>query len=423
MHILGSVEIIGFWGSRNFSINFFDDVNFLIGVNGSGKTTAINLIAAALKADFVTLDRLLFDKLIIHLIEVGSEERASIEVEKKTRKNSPRPRITYRIRDKSSAEPTVYNPTEVEGRVFYVEYGVHYREATPEESSGLVEHLKRLVNVSWLSIHRSEISRYRDDRSYESTVDRKLIALSNEFVKYFSFLAKQGATEADKFQKTVFLSLIPKQSRQQLISSIGNLTLEDEKKALIAIFKEFRLEEQRFAKDVEEHFHQLQIVMDRVKTHSAIDADQFAVLVSTWRIHSVVQEWHKLIESQTAIYEPRETFLQIVNNMVQRKTLIINDKNELIAKTQSGKELPLTMLSSGEKQLLIILGEALLQQKAPWIYIADEPELSLHVLWQEQIITNLRKINQNTQIIFATHSPDIVSVYDDRVFDMEKILK
>ena len=80
------------------------------------------------------------------------------------------------------------------------------------------------------------------------------------------------------------------------------------------------------------------------------------------------------------------------------------------------------MCVSGEKQLLIILGEALLQRSAPWVYIADEPELSLHVTWQESLVRNLKKVNPNAQIVFATHSPDIVSTYEDCVFDMEKIL-
>jgi predicted ATP-binding protein involved in virulence len=78
-------------------------------------------------------------------------------------------------------------------------------------------------------------------------------------------------------------------------------------------------------------------------------------------------------------------------------------------------------LSSGEKQLLIVLGEALLQEKQAWVYIADEPELSLHVKWQESLVENLRTINPNAQIVFATHSPDVVSTFGDKVFDMERM--
>ncbi|WP_236514203.1 AAA family ATPase, partial [Pseudomonas tremae] len=79
-------------------------------------------------------------------------------------------------------------------------------------------------------------------------------------------------------------------------------------------------------------------------------------------------------------------------------------------------------LSSGEKQLLIILGEALLQQSAPYVYIADEPELSLHVSWQEQLTGAISQLNRNAQIIFATHSPDIVGVHSESIIDMERLL-
>jgi predicted ATPase len=108
--------------------------------------------------------------------------------------------------------------------------------------------------------------------------------------------------------------------------------------------------------------------------------------------------------------------------MFQGKRLTINERNELKAVTNTGRTLALPRLSSGEKQLLIILGEALLQGKAPWIYIADEPELSLHVTWQEKLTANLREINPSAQIIFATHSPDIVSSFEKKVFDMEKLI-
>ncbi|RRW44136.1 DUF2813 domain-containing protein, partial [Pseudomonas luteola] len=48
MAIIEKVEIKGFWATHEVSINFNEDVNFLIGINGSGKTTILNLISACL---------------------------------------------------------------------------------------------------------------------------------------------------------------------------------------------------------------------------------------------------------------------------------------------------------------------------------------------------------------------------------------
>lgn len=429
MNILSSVTIDGFWGSRKVSIPLHPDVNFLIGVNGSGKTTLINMVAAALNADFQALDRLPFDKITIQLSEVGGSRKPSIEVEKTGIKNSPFNSIIYRIKEKASGDTVIYSLDDLEEQLAIRDGYIpsrYYRDnrRSSRFNLNIIEHLRRLINVNWLSVHRSEALRIlRDERSYESTVDRKLEELSNEFIKYFSQLSRRGASEANKFQKAVFLSLIPNQTESELFSAVKKLNIDKEKKAVIDIFREFKVEEKVFSPNLEKYFEILEKSVELLHAGKpGFTSEQLFTIVSAHRVHSVVQEWNKLVELQEKIYEPREIFLKTVNNMLQRKYLEINEKNELIAVTLSEKKLSLKELSSGEKQLLIILGAALLQEENPWIYIADEPELSLHVEWQGQLITNLRSINPKAQIIFATHSPDIVSVYGDRVFDMEKLL-
>lgn len=62
--------------------------------------------------------------------------------------------------------------------------------------------------------------------------------------------------------------------------------------------------------------------------------------------------------------------------------------------------------------------EALLQRGAPIVYLADEPELSLHIGWQEKLVSSVAKLNPRAQLIFATHSPDIVGRYQDKIIDM-----
>lgn len=287
---------------------------------------------------------------------------------------------------------------------------------------GLLEHLQNLVNIKWLSIHRSELSRMiREERGLESTVDKKLSELSNDFIKYFSSLTKLGETE--KFQKFFFLSLIPKENEFESSLKSSKLNLTDEKKALVEIYEKFNVDKRQYNKLLNQYFEDTENAFDSLEKEKSIKSDQIVNILSAWRIHKVVQQWTELNENLKKIYEPQVTFLTTLNEMLQRKKLLLNDKNELIVETQSGKKFPITQLSSGEKQLIIILGEALLQEKSTWVYIADEPELSLHIGWQEKLITNLRKFNLNSQIIFATHSPDIVSIYNKNVFDMEKHLK
>ena len=68
-----------------------------------------------------------------------------------------------------------------------------------------------------------------------------------------------------------------------------------------------------------------------------------------------------------------------------------------------------------------MLTEALLQRECNYLFIADEPELSLHVKWQKMILPEMLKINPNAQVIIATHSPEVASNYPDKIINMANI--
>lgn len=74
---------------------------------------------------------------------------------------------------------------------------------------------------------------------------------------------------------------------------------------------------------------------------------------------------------------------------------------------QNGETLSLFQLSSGEKQLLIILMTVLCQDEKSTILLLDEPEISLHTRWQHELIDIIRTLNPHCQIIAMTHSPSI----------------
>lgn len=38
----------------------------------------------------------------------------------------------------------------------------------------------------------------------------------------------------------------------------------------------------------------------------------------------------------------------------------------------------------------------------------DEPEVSLHVEWQQRLISLIRQLNPNVQIVLTTHSPAVI---------------
>ena len=86
---------------------------------------------------------------------------------------------------------------------------------------------------------------------------------------------------------------------------------------------------------------------------------------------------------------------------------IIRTANELQF-TQIGEVLLPYRLSSGERQILIILLTVLVEDNQPCVLFMDEPEVSLHIEWQKRLIDLCLELNPNVQIILTTHSPAVI---------------
>ena len=65
-------------------------------------------------------------------------------------------------------------------------------------------------------------------------------------------------------------------------------------------------------------------------------------------------------------------------------------------------------LSSGEKQMLVILLTVLVRDDDHCVLFMDEPEASLHIEWQQKLIGMIRNLNPNVQLILTTHSPAVI---------------
>ena len=89
-----------------------------------------------------------------------------------------------------------------------------------------------------------------------------------------------------------------------------------------------------------------------------------------------------------------------------------------------GEEIPLYKLSSGEKQLLLILMKVFLMEEQPYILLMDEPEISLHIEWQYKLFEEIRRLNPNCQIITSTHSPSLFGDgWGDKLVFVEDLVK
>ena len=54
-------------GYLNFDIKFFPDVNFLTGINGSGKTTVVNGISALISPSLLTLANSNYEEMEVEI--------------------------------------------------------------------------------------------------------------------------------------------------------------------------------------------------------------------------------------------------------------------------------------------------------------------------------------------------------------------
>ena len=112
-------------------------------------------------------------------------------------------------------------------------------------------------------------------------------------------------------------------------------------------------------------------------------------------------------------YESRIACFQAIINRCEfaNKHLEIDQRFgfRFMAEDELHTILSLDQLSSGEKQMIIQLFELLFHAQSGTLVMIDEPELSLHMMWQMNYMKNLSEIAQlrGFQCIVATHSPQI----------------
>ncbi len=105
-----------------------------------------------------------------------------------------------------------------------------------------------------------------------------------------------------------------------------------------------------------------------------------------------------------------ELFKQIINDRFLYKQMAISKQDGFLFTTSDGKLLPVTALSSGEQQELVLLYQLLFKASPNSLILVDEPELSLHVAWQKQFLRDLQGIAKlaSLDVLIATHSPQII---------------
>ena len=115
-------------------------------------------------------------------------------------------------------------------------------------------------------------------------------------------------------------------------------------------------------------------------------------------------------------------FKDIVDGMLSDKKLSISQEGFEI-KGDTGLIIPLKELSSGEQHMIVLIYTLLFHNTLDEheLILIDEPELSLHIVWQKRFIADLVKIMKllNFDVMIATHSPSIVNRRWDLVVGLQ----
>lgn len=133
------------------------------------------------------------------------------------------------------------------------------------------------------------------------------------------------------------------------------------------------------------------------------------------------------IEKADDINKQITSFFSLIDNLFKntgKKIAIDYSSNRVVFHSGDNDIIELEDLSSGEKQILLILFKVFLMDKKPYILLMDEPEISLHINWQQTLIETIRTLNPNCQLIIATHSPSIFGKgWGDKITFMDNLIK
>jgi predicted ATPase len=118
-------------------------------------------------------------------------------------------------------------------------------------------------------------------------------------------------------------------------------------------------------------------------------------------------------DAQEKLFYRIEDFEISVNKFLDGKELSVADVQKAgrhlgpVVRLSTGRKLGLTSLSSGERQVLTMIFCASRMSQGQGIFLVDEPELSLHVDWQRDILMEVARQAGGRQIIACTHSPEV----------------
>lgn len=431
------------FGWKNFDIEFKEDLTLLVGLNGSGKTTILNIISSMALGDISFIKKYIFSSVELFYTSNQNEKKL----------NS----IKIIIDDEGNCN------------LFWGKYCIYLcsfvsddRTTTKEEFfdgnnklTAILENIRKELNMFYLPLSRNTQFLEEKYNKWESKhLENKNQYLNNKFL-----LLDQDKSSINSIDNSlVNINKIVKEYQRKTGIELEELNTEMNREMLQSFFS---YEENMFSTSTIENMkkfqeidiHDLKNAIREMKFFNEVFDDKIDNFVKkinegykkydNWQLNknnkknkvildnyimdfmgnmpqiSKIMKWYEIIQDTNTKKEKLQSnikkFLEITNTFLKEsnKELVLNDKEGTILFIQSNfsskKEITLDKLSSGEKQIVIFFAYLIFEvnSKNKGIYIIDEPELSLHISWQMNFAKSILEVAPNVQLIFATHSAEI----------------
>lgn len=395
-------------------------MTILYGLNGSGKTTILNIINSISCGSVEELKRYKFSYIECHFIDKNNDSNI-VNVFKDN--NEFRVLINGEVVYLSKVEDTKKSLNYY--REEYAEIDTNKqrmkrdRDLFWELSDTIYLSIDRRVSGNGLGFRSSRNRRiHSNNRSSETTNIDQSIKLAQAYFKDHRYFVKETSTAIQsQIERSMLeeISLPVYQSFKELNDFDLSKLCEDYKKSF----------------ENKEIYNNIKKLVDQyidLKGKGIEDSRFYYTLLQLNKLNNVMLKissqknyLDNLEKIETDFLDEINSYFIDTNKSIKysKSTLSFEDVLYFTNKEDIRKEaLSLNYLSSGEKQLIILLIFSMLNidsNNGFKIFMVDEPELSLHIAWQKRLVSTILKYSKNTQIIIATHSPDIINNYYDFV--------